>query len=218
MEFLKAILGDALYAQVEAKINEHNGKEENKEKPLKLVNLSSGEYTSINKYNDEVTARGNAEQKLSEANALIEQLKSSKPDDTMTQKITEYEGKIQNLENELATAKLDSAISEALRAAKGVDLDYLAFKLKAMDSELKLGDDGKVKGIDEKIATLKTQFPTQFGSSDTKDGKKIVDPQPLPKSDDDKPITKAQFMNMSYEERAALKESNPDAYKAALGQ
>ena len=49
MEWLKAILGEDLYKQFESAINTYNAKEENKEKPVKLFDLSSGEYTSINK-------------------------------------------------------------------------------------------------------------------------------------------------------------------------
>ncbi len=195
MEFLKTILGDELFKQVKAAIEAHNGKDENKEKPVKIVDLSTGEYTSVNKYNDEVTARTNAEKQLSSAQELIQQLQNgnSKLDDTTAQKIKDYEASIQKLTAELNESKLNSAIAEALRGAKGVDLDYLAFKLKAMDGELKLGDDGKIKGIDDKIATLKTQFPTQFGSSDPASDKQI-DPQPLPKGSDDK---KAEPTNLN---------------------
>lgn len=187
MEFLKTILGDELYKQVETAINAHNGKEENKDKPVKLFDLSSGEYTSINKYNDEVNARTNAETQLKSANDLIEQLKKGAKDDPDTQKkIGDYETRIAELENELAATKLETAISEAIRNANGQDIDYLTFKLKAMDGELKLDDDGKIKGIDDKIATLKTQFPTQFSSSNSGNGSQKIDPQPLPGGNPDK--------------------------------
>lgn len=221
MEFLKGILGDDLYKQVESAINAHNGKEENKDKPVKIFDLSSGEYTSINKFNDEVTARTNAESQLQSANALIEQLKKGAKDDPDTQqKISDYEAKIQQLEKELAETKLSSAISEALRDAKGQDIDYLSFKLKAMDGELKLDEDGKIKGIDDKIATLKTQFPSQFsstasgGNADPK-----IDPQPLPGSGaGGNTITKKDIMHMSYNERVKLKAESPDIYETAMKQ
>lgn len=181
MEFLKAILGDDLYKQVETAINAHNGKDENKDKPVKLFDLSSGEYTSINKYNDEVNAKKNAETQLQTANELIAQLKKGTKDDPdMQQKVSTYESRISDLEKELAETKLESAIAEALRGAKGQDIDYLAFKLKTMDGKLELDDSGKIKGIDEKITTLKTQYPAQFTSTNNGEGEKKIDPQPLP--------------------------------------
>ena len=49
MDFLKAILGDDLYSQVETKVNAYNADEANKDKQVKIGNLASGEYTSTNK-------------------------------------------------------------------------------------------------------------------------------------------------------------------------
>lgn len=219
MEFLKTILGDDLYKQVETAINAHNGKDENKDKPVKLFDLGSGEYTSINKYNDAVTARTNAEAQLQSANDLIAQLKKGAKDDPDTQrKISTYESRIAELESELAETKLSSAISEALRAANGQDIDYLSFKLKSMEGELKLDDDGKIKGIDDKIATLKTQFPSQFSSSNSGNGNQRVDPQPLPGGNEGNgnTITKKDIMRMSYDERAKLKAESPEIYDAAF--
>ena len=43
MEFLKTVLGDELYAQVEAKLKESN---------VKLADLSSGAYVSKSKYDE----------------------------------------------------------------------------------------------------------------------------------------------------------------------
>ena len=54
MDFLKEILGDDLYGQLEARLNEHNGKEENQEKQIKLGNLGSGEYVSKAKHDSEL--------------------------------------------------------------------------------------------------------------------------------------------------------------------
>jgi hypothetical protein len=42
MEFLKELLGEELYSQIEAKINEHNGNEANKDKQIKIGNLGTG--------------------------------------------------------------------------------------------------------------------------------------------------------------------------------
>ncbi len=50
MDFLKAILGDELYSQVEQAINTYNSKPENADKQVKLANLAGGEYVSKAKY------------------------------------------------------------------------------------------------------------------------------------------------------------------------
>ena len=50
MEFLKAILGEELYSQFESKINEYNGSEANKDKQVKIGNISTGEYVNKSDY------------------------------------------------------------------------------------------------------------------------------------------------------------------------
>lgn len=49
MEFLKEILGDDLYTQVETKLKGND--------KVKLANLASGEYVSKSKYDDEIKAK-----------------------------------------------------------------------------------------------------------------------------------------------------------------
>ena len=50
MLFLKEILGEELFNQFSEKINAWNGNEANKEKLVKLANLSTGEYVGKGKY------------------------------------------------------------------------------------------------------------------------------------------------------------------------
>lgn len=179
MEFLKGILSDDLYKQVEDVINAHNAKEENKEKQIKIGDLGSGAYTSTEKFTALQGEKDNALKQLGEAKTLIETLKQGAKDDPDTKKkLEDYENKIKDLTAELAKERLENAALNALREAKGIDVDYLLFKLKNMDEELKLDENGKIKGIDDKIATLKTQFPSQFETSNG--GDKKIDPQPLP--------------------------------------
>lgn len=106
-----------------------------------------------------------------EANTLIEELKkSSKGNEDLQGKITGYETQVAQLQAELDKAKLDNAIQLALRDAKAVDPDYLAYKLreKYKPEELTLDENGKVKGMDDKLAGLKTQFPAKFEASGQK--------------------------------------------------
>lgn len=148
---------------------------------------------------------------LGESTKLIEQLKAGTKDSEKLQGlITEHEGTIAQLQAELATAKLESAVKVALLNAKATDIEYMTFKLKEK-GELELDENGQIKGIDDKIAGLKTQFPTQFENG-TGNGIKI-DANPLPQPNEPKPtITKEEFAKMGYDSRVKLKQENPELY------
>ena len=171
MEFLKEILGDALYAQVEQAMNAYNGNEANRDKQVKLANLSTGEYVGKGKYDALQAQLDGKDTELTTANNLIAELKKGTKDNEALQgKITQYESQVATLQAELAKTRLDNAIQLALRDAKAVDPDYLAYKLreKYKPEELTLDENGKVKGMDEKLSGLKTQFPNQFETPGTK--------------------------------------------------
>nr|DAF92990.1 MAG TPA: minor structural protein [Siphoviridae sp. ctN5F10] len=171
MEFLKEILGGALYAQVEQAMNAYNGNEANRDKQVKLANLSTGEYVGKGKYDALQAQLDGKDTELTTANNLIAELKKGTKDNEGLQgKITEYESQVATLQAELAKTRLDNAIQLALRDAKAVDPDYLAYKLreKYKPEELTLDENGKVKGMDEKLSGLKTQFPNQFETPGTK--------------------------------------------------
>lgn len=109
---------------------------------------------------------------LTEAQTLIEQMKKDAGDNSALQtKIADYETKVATLTAENEKLKLDGALKIALldAGAKASDLDYLMFKAGTGDRELKIGDDGKLKGQDDLIAGLKTQFPGNFDAPDKKD-------------------------------------------------
>ena len=215
MEFLKAILGEALFTQFEQAINEHNGKPENAEKQVKLADLGSGEYVSKGKYSTLEAENQTNASKLTEANNLIAQLqKAAKGDEALQGQVTAYQQRVQELETELAQTKLDNAIKVELLSSKALDVDYLTFKLKEK-GELTLDDDGKIKGWDDKLAALKTQFPTQFETATgNSSGYKVLEPNRLNQGDPgEKTPTKEEFKAMTYEQRVALKQKNENLYK-----
>jgi hypothetical protein len=136
---------------------------------------------------------------LTEANTLIEQLKKGTTDNEALQsKITGYETTVADLQKQLEAERLDSAVKIALLASGCKDVDYLTFKLKEK-GELALDESGKVKGMDDKLAALETQFPTQFET--VKDNK--IDVVNLGKSDnkdlEDEPKTLAEALKQEYE-------------------
>lgn len=148
-----------------------------------------------------------------ESTALIEQMKKDNAGNADLQsKITEYEGKIEQMKQELQQTKLDAALKVALLEAKVTDVDYLTFKIKEK-GEVKLGDDGKIKGIDDTIAALKTQFPQHFAS----ESKKKIDENKLPNGEDKGDgWTKKDILSKPYNERLAMYQENPEAFNKAM--
>lgn len=146
---------------------------------------------------------------LTEAQTLIAELKkSNKGNEGLQQKVGEYEARITQLQTELEQTKLESAIKVELLANKALDVDYLTFKLKEK-GELALDEEGKIKGWDDKLASLKVQFPTQFEVSAAKN----VIENKLPSGDtSDTTVTREEFNKMGYNSRVAFKQSNPEQY------
>lgn len=217
MEFLKTILGEELYKQVETALNTYNGDEANKDNQIKLANLASGEYVGKGKYdalNDLLTGKT---RELETANGLITELKKgTKGNEELQGKITAYEGQVQQLQEQLQETKIKSAIKVALLSEKALDVDYLTFKLESKLKEdgktLELDENDNIKGWKDMLSGLKTQFPTQFESPNSKK----FEEHKLEDGDDKGGITKSGILKMSYAERAKLYEENPDGYKEAM--
>jgi len=96
---------------------------------------------------------------------------------------------------------------------KPEDVDYVTFKLKAK-GEIELDDQGNIKGWDDKVAGLKTQFPANFVSA----GGKKYEEHKLESGDgsSNEPITKEQFNKMGYNSRVELKRNNPEQYSQLM--
>lgn len=220
MDFLKEILGDDLFNQVSEKINAHNGAEENKDKQVKLANLGAGGYVSKEKFGSkeqELLSKGN---ELAEANKLIEELKKgNKNNETLQQKIKDYETEVETLQAELEQTKIKSALKVALMGEHALDVDYLSYKLheklQASGESLEIDDEGNIKGWKEKAEGLKIQFPTQFESSSSKK----IEEHKLEKPDEQAgTITRSDILKMSYQERTSYAEEHPEAYEQAMGR
>ena len=208
MEFLKEILGDELFNQFTEKVNAWNGNESNKEKLVKLANLSTGEYVSKGKYdalNEQLTGK---QSELDKANGLISELqKATKGNEDLQGKITAYETEKAQLQAQLAETKMKAAIKVALLSEKAVDVDYLTFKLneklKEKGETLELDENDNIKGWDSQLAGLKTQFPNMFESGDGGNGGyKPLGTDGLPKGDPNKstePKSLEEALKLQYE-------------------
>lgn len=216
MEFLKAILGDELYAQFEQAVNAYNGKPENKEKQVKLADLGSGEYVSKAKFDATDAENKTNISKLTEANNLIKQLQTAaKGDENLQGQITTYQTKVQQLETELQQTKIDAAIKVGLLSENATDVDYLTFKLKEKGEKIELDEQGNIKGWADKVAALKTQLPGQFATK----GKGSYDGfKPMDKNNQqqEQKLTKAELLKKPYAEQLKFFNENPDGYKEIM--
>ena len=146
-----------------------------------------------------------------ESTKLIDQLKAGTKDSEALQgKITSYEAQVSQLQEQLKQTQLDAAIQVALLGAKATDVDYMTFRLKEK-GDLELDDQGKIKGIDDMLAGLKTQFPAFFESADQQ---RELQPHKLPDRnlDNTNVVTKEDFNKMGYNSRVKLKETDPEMY------
>ena len=206
MEFLKAILGEELYSQFESKINEYNGSEANKDKQVKIGNISTGEYVNKSDYDALNETLKGKETELATANTLIADLKkATNGNEDLQAKISGYETDIINLQEQLEETRLKSAVKVALLSAKAADVDYLTFKLNEKGEKLELDETG-----------LKTQFPNMFESGENKGGFKVLGDNRLPGGREENTLTKDEILKKPYAERAALYAENPDAYNEAM--
>ena len=202
MDFLKEILGEELFAQFAEKINAYNGNEANKDKQIKLANLGGGEYVSKAKHDALQALFDSKDQELTAANGLIEGFKkSAKGNEELQGQITTYQDQVKQLQEQLKQTQIDSGLKIAFMEAGGTDIDFLIWKAKQGNDgkPLELGEDGKIKGIDDLIGGLKTSAPNHF----KKAGGVKVEENPLPAGGkrEEAPETLADAIRMQYENK-----------------
>ena len=89
-------------------------------------------------------------------------------------------------------------------------------KLKEKGETLELDENGNIKGLEERLSGLKTQFPSMFESAG-KDGYQVLGDNRLPGSEGgNDTITKEDFAKMGYKSRVELKASNPELYSSLI--
>lgn len=169
-------------------------------------------YGKLKTDHEALTAKDAESQKL-----IADLQKATKGQEAVQTKITEYEATIAKQQEELQKTKLESAVKIALlgAGAKESDLDYLMYKMQNdKDWKPELGEDGQVKGIDDKMKGMKTQFPAQFEST----SKKTIEEKKLDKPDDGQKMSKEEFNKMGYQGRMKLFNENPDLYAELSGK
>ena len=149
---------------------------------------------------------------------LIAQLqKQTKDNEGIQNKITDYQNQIKTLQAEAVKARTESALKIGLLSAgaKPDDIDYLMFKMEHDgDWKPELSDDGQIKGLDDKLKGLKTQFPAQFETSSNK----IIDEKKLDKQNGKDDVTADEFRKMGYQQKNQLFNENPELYRKLSGK
>lgn len=166
---------------------------------------TAGEENLDTRYGKLKTDHEGMSKQLEEAQELIKQLKKGTGDNEDLQgKIKEYETKVSELTAENEKLKVENALKVALldAGAKADDLDYLMYKAGTGDRELKIGDDGRLKGQDDLIAGLKTQYSGNFVAAD----QKKIQENKLKTGEDDAggsadPKNLAEALQMQYENK-----------------
>lgn len=203
-KLLKEFLGD------DAKVTEFlNKMKENKIYTSSEENIDT-RYTKLKGDFEALTT------KEKEAQDLITELKKSNGADLQT-KVTEYETKIADLEKQNAEMTIDNEIKFGLLAkgAKASDIDYLMFKIKQGDDELKLDKDGKVKGLEHIITDCQKVYSSNFEDK----SKRKVDVIDLQQDNEHKDtMTKAEFLKKPYAERVQFANDNPEAFNELMKQ
>lgn len=168
------------------------------------------------RYNKLKLENDGKEAELAKANALITELqKGNKGNEELTAKIKTYEADIEKLKQDNEKIRIDAQLDRELIEAHVADVDYVKFKLKEKHPDgFKLDEQGHITGLNDSLDALKIQIPSQFKSTDKKiEEKKLEDNDP-----NNQGLTKKDILKMSYQERAGLIESNPDAYHEAMNK
>lgn len=113
MEFLKEILGEELFSQTKEKVDTYN--QEHKDKPVKIVNLSEGNYVSKEKFEAKETEIANLNTQIDDANKEIQSYKDMDIE-SIKESASNWETKYNDLVKEQNEAKEKSIHDERANA------------------------------------------------------------------------------------------------------
>lgn len=165
MEFLKQILGDDLYSQVESKVNSYNSDEKNKNNQVKIVNLSEGNYVGKDKFDAKETEIADLKQQLNDANKQIEDFKEMDID-SIKKTADDYKQKFEQAQKDseakINEIKYDTYLSDYIKSLEMTDEVHAEnLKKQIKEKELKF-EDGKLLGGDDFVKSYKEKHPNAF--------------------------------------------------------
>ncbi len=152
LTFLKPFLGDDLYSQVEAKLQNATG--------LTLANIADGSYIPKNKFD---TERNTVKALTTQVNDLTTQLAAAKAAggnvDALNAQITQLQADITERDNKIAAIGKEYRIKDALRGLHVRNVDVV---MPLLQQDKITEQDGKLVGLTEQSDTLKKSYPYLF--------------------------------------------------------
>lgn len=164
---------------------------------------------------DEVNnAKNTAEALVKERDGQLETLKNSTGDvDALKKQIEDLQNdnkaKDEAHEKEIKQMKIDSAVLDAIRNAKGKNAKAIKSLLNLDNAEI--GEDGTIKGLSEQIEALQKSDDYLFEAKDPKPKMKGANPGQGGDPNFGE-LTKEQFSKMSYKEKVNLFNENKELY------
>ncbi len=170
MEFLQELFnGKTLsFDELSKAVKDYNEKPENKDKQIKIGNVSGGEYVVRNKYETKVSELSAANKQIT---ALNSQIADFKKDGDASKLKGELEALQEKYDKEILQMKKGSAIKDFLheRGVKHVDLLVKEFDFDGVE----ITEKGKFKGIENQFETLSEKYadliPTERTDTDGSD-------------------------------------------------
>lgn len=167
MEFLKEILGEELYSQAKEKVDTYN--KEHKDKPMKLVNLSEGNYVSKEKFDNKETEISTLKTQVEDANKEIQSYKDMDIE-SIKKSATDWEEKYNKLVESQEAVKKESIRNERTNAFFN-DVKFASESAKAgviaqfNEKDFKYDEQtGKFQGANEWLEELKKNDVGAFQS------------------------------------------------------
>lgn len=171
---LKDLLGEELYSQVDARIQEHNSGIEDSQNHVRFADLSEGNYVSREDYLALETEKNGFKTQLENANVTINSYKEMDIDGiqrSVKEWETKYNEDTQALQSQMLTQQkqfaaekyLDSQKIKSPLSRKAIMQEFLA-----QDMEFK---DGTFVGADEYMKGIREKYPDEF-EKDEPGGKK----------------------------------------------
>lgn len=166
---LQELLGDELWGQVDAKIQEHNSGIKNDVEKVRFVDLSEGKFVSKEKYGELETAKKGVEKQLKDANTTIKSYQDMDIDG-IKQSVKDWEQKYQK-DTEALNTQIESD-RKKFAAERFMDGQKIKSPLsrKAILSEFLAQNlefkDGAFVGADEYMKGVREKYPDEFEQED----------------------------------------------------
>lgn len=172
---LEELLGEELFSQVDAKIQEHNNGIEDKLQHVRFTDLSEGQYVSREKHQEIETKLGGLETQLNDANTTIKSYKEMDIDgikDSATQWETKYKDDTAKLNAQIETDRKTFAAERFMDTQKiKSPLSRKAIMQEFLSQNLEFND-GSFSGADEYMKGIKEKYPDEFATEEKPEEKK----------------------------------------------